>query len=303
MNGPRQIRSIAKAPPEDRPKKSWRPKLLPHHKQSIPAGRKFFHVTRLLEESGLSTVCQGALCPNRAGCWSGGSLAFQILGDLCTRRCAFCGEKTGRPRPPDPSEPEKLAAMARRLGLAHVVITSPSRDDLPDHGAGQFVACLEFLRKEIPRTTVELLVPDFQRRPDLLKSIIQMRPDIFNHNLETVRRLTPEVRARALYDRSLQILRWAAEAGLRVKSGLMVGLGETREEIRETLTDLKRNGVSLLTVGQYLPPSPRHRPLDRLYSPEEFSSIREEAAGLFENVLAGPLVRSSYHAAEMAGAR
>jgi lipoic acid synthetase len=196
----------------------------------------------------------------------------------------------------DPGEPERLAEAVKSLGLKHVVITSPARDDLPDQGAGQFALCIGVLRKRAPGVTVEVLTPDFQGREDLLGLVFDQRPDVFNHNLETVRRLTPAVRHRATYDRSLAVLALATRAGLRVKSGLMVGLGETREELSQVFLDLREAGVSRLTVGQYLPPTPRHFPVDRFYTLEEFAGLRREAEGLFPRAQVGPLVRSSYHA-------
>ncbi|MBI4396174.1 MAG: lipoyl synthase [Elusimicrobia bacterium] len=276
-----------------------RPRLPEHFKQTVPSGRAFFQVSEVLGRQSLPTVCQEALCPNRTDCWARGTLAFQILGSVCTRRCSFCAETTGRPGPVDSEEPRKLAEAVKNLRLKHVVITSPARDDLPDQGAGQFAACVETLHREVPGVLVETLIPDFQGRPDLLNLVFQTQPDILNHNVETVRRLTPQVRARARYERSLDLLKAAAEAGLVVKSGLMVGLGETEEELLQTFNDLKSRGVRCLTVGQYLPPSPGHFPARKFYTVEEFQNIRRQAEVLFERVMAGPLVRSSYHADEM----
>jgi lipoic acid synthetase len=199
----------------------------------------------------------------------------------------------------DPSEPGHLVDAVRTLGLRHVVVTSPARDDLSDQGAGQFAAVTRALRDGAPGATVELLTPDFQGRPDLLQIVFDARPDIFNHNVETVRRLTPSVRARATYDGSLAVLRAASVQGLAVKSGLMVGLGETRDEIRETFEDLKAAGVGRVTVGQYLPPGPEFFPMDRFYSPEEFRELDVEAKKYFKAAMVGPSVRSSYHADEM----
>ena len=265
----------------------WRPRLPAFMKGAVPKGRALFGVRSVLAGAGLPTVCEEALCPNRTDCWARGTLAFQILGSTCTRRCAFCAEA-------------KILEAVRRLNLRHVVITSPARDDLEDQGAGSFAACVRALRAGAPTVTVELLVPDFQGRSDLLDFVFNARPDIFNHNIETVRRLTPAVRARATYERSLSVLSLAVRAGLAVKSGLMVGLGETADEVRETFQDLARAGVRSLTVGQYLPPSPAHWPVERFYTPEEFVSLRKTALTFFERVMAGPRVRSSYHADEMA---
>jgi lipoic acid synthetase len=269
-------------------------------KGAVPKGQALFGVRSVLAGAGLPTVCEEALCPNRTDCWARGTLAFQILGSTCTRRCSFCAEATGRPGPVDPDEPAKIVEAVRQLKLRHVVITSPARDDLEDQGSGAFAACVRALRAGAPTVTIELLVPDFQGRSDLLDFVFNARPDIFNHNIETVRRLTPRVRARATYERSLSVLSLAARAGLAVKSGLMLGFGETIDEVRETFQDLARVGVRSLTLGQYLPPSPAHAPVERFYTPEEFVSLRKTALTFFERVMAGPRVRSSYHADEMA---
>jgi lipoyl synthase len=288
-------------PPASSAPVSWRPRLPEHLKQRVPSGEALSSVQAELARHSLPTVCEEAKCPNRTDCWARGTLTFQILGSVCTRRCGFCAETTGRPGAADLSEPEKLVAAARALKLKHVVITSPARDDMPDQGAGQFAASIRALRAELPSVTVEVLTPDFQGRPDLLKIVFDARPDIFNHNLETVRRLTPKVRGRATYDRSLAVLEAAAAAGLKAKSGLMVGLGETREELAQAFEDLRARGVSFLTVGQYLAPSSLHLRVDRFYSLDDFDGLRRMAEPLFEKAMIGPLVRSSYHADEMVG--
>lgn len=208
-----------------------RPRLPGFLKGSVPSGERLFRVRDVLQDTALPTVCEQALCPNRTDCWARGTLAFQILGSVCTRRCSFCAETTGRPGAVNPAEPDLLVDAVRRLNLNHVVITSPARDDLDDQGASAFAACVRALRDRLPHVTVETLTPDFQGRPDLLAIVFDARPDIFNHNIETVRRLTPSVRARATYDRSLDVLRQAAAAGLATKSGLMVGLGEKWDEL------------------------------------------------------------------------
>jgi lipoyl synthase len=277
----------------------WRPRLPVYLKRPVPSGEHFFRIKAELARTGLPTVCEEALCPNRTDCWARGTLTFQILGSICTRRCSFCAETTGRPQAVNAQEPDVLLEAVTRLKLKHVVITSPARDDLPDQGAGQFAACVRRLKERAPGVAVEVLIPDFQGRPDLLESVFQARPDILNHNLETVRRLTPRVRSRATYDRSLALLEAAAQAGLVAKSGLMVGLGETREELAEAFRDLSGRGVQILTVGQYLPPSPDHYPVQRFYAPEEFDDLKHLGQGLFSHVVAGPLVRSSYHADEI----
>jgi lipoic acid synthetase len=278
---------------------NWRPRLPAHLKQQVPSGATLAAVQKTLAAASLPTVCEEAKCPNRTDCWARGTLTFQILGSVCTRRCGFCAETTGKPLPVNPFEAEQLARAAVALNLKHVVITSPARDDLPDQGSDQFAAAIFHLRQKAPAATVEVLIPDFQGRADLLKRVFAAKPDILNHNLETVRRLTPRVRARATYDRSLDVLKQAAAAGLAAKSGLMVGLGETMEEIFEAFDDLARHNVSLVTVGQYLPPSPAHLPVDKFYSLEEFAAVRKHAESIFKKAMVGPLVRSSYHADEM----
>jgi lipoic acid synthetase len=288
---------VERESPESQPL-AWRPRLPSHLKQPVALGNKYFRLLDRLGRSGIATVCEEAKCPNRSECWSRGTLTFQILGSICTRRCGFCAETTGRPMASDPSEPERLAEAVRGLTLSHVVITSPARDDMPDQGAGQFSACIRTLREKAPGVTVEVLIPDFQGRPDLLEIVFAAKPDILNHNMETVRRLTPRVRSRATYDRSLDVLRRASEAGLLAKSGVMVGLGETMDELLEAFGDMKSHGVRFLTVGQYLPPSPKHYAVQKFYSPEEFDDLRAAAAPFFDHVVAGPLVRSSYHADE-----
>lgn len=276
----------------------FRPRLPAHLKRSVPSGPTLEALRDALRGERLPTVCEEARCPNRTECWSRGALSFQILGAVCTRRCGFCAETTGRPGAVDPEEPARLAAAARRLGLRHVVVTSPARDDLEDQGAGQFAACVEALRRELPGAAVEVLVPDFQGRTDLLEKVFRVRPDVFNHNLETVRRLTPRVRGRATYERSLSVLAAAASAGLSAKSGLMVGLGETAEELDGALRDLSAAGVRSITIGQYLPPSAAHWPLHRYYELAEFDALRAKASALFPRAQVGPWVRSSYHAEE-----
>lgn len=277
---------------------TWRPRLPAFMKGVVPAGERLFRVRDVLQGTALPTVCEEALCPNRTDCWARGTLAFQILGSICTRRCSFCAETTGRPGAVDPSEPQKLVEAVRRLKLKHVVITSPARDDLDDQGASQFAACVRALREAHPTVTIETLTPDFQGREDLLATVFTEKPDIFNHNIETVRRLTAQVRARATYDRSLEVLRLARSAGLKTKSGFMVGLGEYWDEVETVLRDLSERGVQSLTVGQYLPPTPAHFVVNRFYSLEEFGRLRALAQPLFKRVQVGPSVRSSYHAEE-----
>lgn len=278
---------------------SWRPRLPRHLTRAVPQGEALAAVQNALAEAAFPTVCREARCPNRTDCWARGTLAFQILGDVCTRRCAFCAEKTGRPGAVDPAEPAKLVRAVQKLALKHVVITSPARDDLDDQGAGQFAACVDALRDGAPGVTVEVLTPDFQGRADLLERVFRSAPDVFNHNVETVERLSPRVRARATHRGSLAVLAAAARAGLRVKSGFMVGLGETEGELIALFGQLRGAGVRMLTVGQYLPPGPGFYPVDRFYAPDEFRALGRRAKEFFENVSVGPLVRSSYHADEL----
>lgn len=278
-------------------KRRFRPRLPSFLKQTVPVGPAFDAVRTEIAGKRLKTVCEEAKCPNRTHCYARGTLTFQILGAVCTRSCGFCAETFGRPGAVDPGENARVVETSKRLGLKHVVVTSPARDDLADQGAGAFADLVARFRRELPAVTIELLTPDFQGRPDLLDTVFAARPDVFNHNVETVRRLTPKVRSRATYDRSLSALRRAADAGLVSKSGLMVGHGETASELTDTFDDLAAAGVSLVTIGQYLPPSPRHLPLVRIYEPREFETLREEAMRRgFRDVAAGPLVRSSYYA-------
>ena len=280
--------------------RKFRPRLPDYLKQSVPNGRAFSNVMDSIREFKLNTVCEEAKCPNRTHCYSRGTLTFQILGSICTRACGFCAETFGHPTEgADPLEPARVVEAARRLSLRHVVITSPARDDMDDDGAGQFAAVVERFRSELPSVTVEILTPDFRGRQECLDVVFASRPHVFNHNIETVRRLTPRVRNRATYDRTLEVLSKASAAGLTAKSGVMVGHGETRDELLETFSDVRSTGARLLTIGQYLPPSPRHLPVDRYYTPEEFDDLRREALQCgFLDVAAGPLVRSSYHADE-----
>jgi lipoic acid synthetase len=266
------------------------------------AGREFNEVSSLLNRYGLNTVCQAANCPNRGECFSRGTATFLILGPLCTRNCRFCDVHPGRPSPPDPKEPERVAAAAEKLGLRYVVITSVTRDDLPDGGALQFAETIRAVKSVLPNSRVEVLTPDFNGAPDALATVMRAAPDVFNHNLETVPRLYRSVRPGADYHRSLALLEDAHRTfGVVTKSGLMVGLGETTEELDEVFADLARHHVSMLTVGQYLSPSKDHLPVSRYVPPEEFRQLAERArlAGL-QKVFSAPLVRSSYLADQLA---
>ena len=257
----------------------------------------FVQTKKIIEGQHLNTICLSGRCPNRAECWSRGTATFMILGAICTRACRFCNTETGKPLPPDPQEPERLAESVKQMSLKHVVLTSVDRDDLPDLGAGHWVQVIRTLRQRNPEITLEVLIPDFQGRPELIRKIIDERPEIVSHNLETVKRLTPEVRSVARYDRSLAVLKQLADAGIRVKSGLMLGLGETKEELLEAMDDLLQYGCSILTLGQYLQPTRKHLPVQAYIPPDDFSHYKDIAFQKgFKMVESGPLVRSSYHA-------
>jgi lipoic acid synthetase len=258
---------------------------------------------RRLRKGHLVTVCEQARCPNLGECFARGTATFMLLGEACTRRCGFCSVATGRPALPDPAEPDRVADAAADLGLRYVVVTSVARDDLPDEGAAQFVATIAAIKRRIEGAGVEVLTPDFNDRTELIGRVVDAGPEVFSHNLETVERLTPSLRGRARYDRSLSVLskgvRLAAEAGqgTLVKTALMVGLGETRAEISRAMRDIRGTGCQLLAVGQYLRPTREQHEVDRYVEPREFDEIAEEARALgFSEVAAGPLVRSSYRA-------
>lgn len=255
----------------------------------------------MLDNQRLRTVCQDAHCPNLGECFGRGTATFMILGSECTRLCRFCAVEKGCPQPPDPHEPERVAQAAKQLGLKYVVVTSVTRDDLPDGGAGHFVRTIKSIRKELPGTAIEILVPDFQGNSKALEAVFQARPETFNHNVETVPRLYPSVRPQARYDRSLDVLAKASEFGLPVKSGLMLGLGEQPEEVHQTLLDMREAGCEYLTLGQYLAPSENHISVARYIPPQEFDDWARKARTMgFREVAAGPLVRSSYRADELA---
>lgn len=280
-----------------------RPSPLPKEfRQKIPGGPTYFNLTETLDKFRLNTVCEEAKCPNRTECYAKGTLTFQILGDICTRRCGFCAEKTGKPMGVDATEPQRILDAAQRLNLTHIVITAPARDDLYEGGASQFAETVRTLKQGLPFATIEVLTSDFEGREESLQTVLESRPDVFNHNLETVRRLTPKVRSKATYDRSLYMLKTASQTskGIKIKSGVMVGLGETFEELGTAFSDLYDAGVHLVTVGQYLQPSKEHLPIEKFYTSDEFKAIKESAEQFpFDHVFCGPLVRSSYHAGEM----
>jgi lipoic acid synthetase len=252
----------------------------------------------LLSEARLHTVCEEARCPNQGECWTRGTATFMLLGDTCTRSCGFCAVATGRPKPPDPLEPEQVAETSRRLGLSFVVVTSVNRDDLPDGGAAHFAATVRAILATSPGTEIEVLVPDFKGDPDAVRTVVESRPTVFNHNLETVERLTREVRVQARYARSLEVLRMAKAMGQPLtKTGIMLGLGETEAEVLQLFADARAVGCDILTVGQYLQPTAKHLPVVEYAHPDRFLAYEAAAYGLgFKAVFSGPLVRSSYHA-------
>jgi lipoic acid synthetase len=269
-----------------------------------PASR-YFEVKGLMREGQLVTICEEARCPNIGECWGRGTATFQILGETCTRACRYCYVHSGMPdEPPDPLEPLRLAQAAAQMGLSHVVVTSVDRDDVPDKGAGHYAATIRALKRKLPDADVEILTPDFLGvEEEALRTVLAARPDVFGHNIETVRRLHARMRgAKASYDGALWLLRRVKElADYRVltKSGIIVGLGETNDEVVETMRDLRENGVDVVTIGQYLQPSPKHAMIDRWVHPDEFRWFREQGEALgFGSVFSGPLVRSSYRADE-----
>ncbi|MDX6508021.1 MAG: lipoyl synthase [Gaiellaceae bacterium] len=269
------------------------------------ADSAYFDVRKLIHGASLNTICEEARCPNISECWGRGTATFQILGDTCTRACRYCYVNSGRPEsPPDPLEPLRLAAAAAKMNLKHVVVTSVDRDDVPDRGAGHYAATIRALRHKVPEATIEILTPDFLGvEEEALRTILAERPEVFNHNIETVRRLHARMRgAKASYDTALGLLRRAkelADYSVLTKSGIIVGLGETNDEVVETLRDLREHGVDVVTIGQYLQPSAKHAKIDRWVHPDEFRWFREQGEALgFGSVFSGPLVRSSYRADE-----
>lgn len=255
-------------------------------------------MAELVKNSNLHTICESARCPNRGECWERRTATFLILGDVCTRHCGFCAVTKGAPGPLDPAEPGAVAEASARLGLKYAVITSVTRDDLPDGGAAHFAAVIEAVRQKSPRTRIEVLIPDFKGEIGPLETVLAARPDVLNHNLETVRAVYPRIsRPAANYERSLQVLRNASERGFPTKSGLMVGLGESESDILAAMKDLRAAGCDLLTIGQYLRPALVNPPVEKYYPPEEFGKFEAEALGMgFKAAACGPLVRSSYRA-------
>lgn len=267
-------------------------------KVNLGGGESYADVSKLLEKQGLHTICSSGRCPNQGECWREGTATFMILGDVCTRQCRFCATATGRPLPPDAGEATRVAQSAKKMGLRHVVVTSVDRDDLADGGAAQWRALIQSMRRECPSATLEVLLPDFMGKPFALESVLLQYPDIAAHNIETVERLTAEVRSRARYKYSMNVLSRVALGDAVCKSGFMLGLGERQEEVLKTLQDLLSAGVQVVTIGQYLQPTRHHYPVQRYVPPEEFDALRREAEQMgFRYVEAGPLVRSSFHAA------
>lgn len=272
-------------------------------KVKIPSGEGYRKLRALMGSHHLHTVCEEARCPNISECWSSGTGTIMILGDTCTRSCGFCAVKTGRPKILDLEEPMRVAETVRLMNLKHTVVTSVNRDELEDGGAGIWAATVREIRKIHPHTTIEVLIPDFQGDQDALDTVMSEDPDILNHNIETVPRLYRVVRPQAKYQRSLALLKYAKEKySLVTKSGLMVGIGETLDEVKEVMRDLREHGCEILSIGQYLQPTRMHLPVDRYVTPEEFNLYKEYGEKIgFRHVESAPLVRSSYHAAEQAG--
>jgi lipoic acid synthetase len=278
-----------------------RPPKPPWLKVRLPAHGSFFEVSSLLEKNRLHTICQSAKCPNIAECWTARTATFLILGDTCTRDCGFCAVRKGTPVAPSGNEPAKVAEAVASLGLGYAVITSVTRDDLPDGGASAFVQAIRAIRERRPQAKVEVLIPDFQGEEEAIAAVVASGPEVLNHNLETTEPGYPRInRPSGNYRRSLGVIETAKRLGALTKSGLMVGLGESEPEIERTFSDLRNAGCDLLTVGQYLQPGKRNPPVSRYYTPEEFEDMRTQALALgFRDVAAGPLVRSSYRAQEL----
>ena len=278
-----------------------RPRLPAWFKVNVREGRDYQDIRRLTGSLKLHTICEEARCPNIWECWNNRTATFLILGDICTRRCHYCSVATGRPLPLDTAEPARVAEAVRVLGLRHAVITSVNRDELRDGGAGIFAETITAIRSSLPSCTIEVLIPDFMGDESALDTVLAAKPDILNHNIETVPRLFPLVRPQGKYPRSITLLEAASQKGAVSKSGVMVGLGETVDEVRGVMRDLRAAGCAILSVGQYLQPTKTHWPVLRFYEPLEFQRFKEEGLALgFRHVESGPLVRSSYHAEQQA---
>ncbi len=282
--------------PGEKKERERRPDWL---KIKVPLGTKFSEIRKLVDQQQLNTVCEDARCPNMAECWNRGTATFMILGDICTRSCGFCSVKTGRPLVLDTDEPRRVAEAVERMKLRHAVITSVNRDELSDGGAEIFSGTIRAIRERVPQCRIEVLTPDFQGKREAIQTVINARPDIFNHNMETVPRLYRRVRPQAKYQRSLDVLQMCKEQGLVTKTGIMLGLGEEAAEITRVMKDLRGINVDIMTLGQYLQPTKKHLPVERYVTPEEFEEWKNTGLELgFAHVESGPLVRSSYHADE-----
>jgi len=272
-------------------------RLPPWFKVTIRQGPDYRDIRRTMDSLGLHTICEEARCPNVWECWNNRTATFLILGDICTRRCHYCAVTTGRPLELDREEPLRVAQAVQALGLRHAVITSVNRDELEDGGAAIFAETIRHIRRLVPACAVEVLIPDFEGNDAALAAVVAEKPDILNHNIETVRRLFPSIRPQGKYERSLTLLDRAKRMGARTKSGLIVGMGETNEEVRGVMRDLRTVGCDIMTIGQYLRPTKQHLPVARYYHPDEFAAFKAEGLSLgFSHVESGPLVRSSYHA-------
>lgn len=266
-------------------------------KVKLPTGKEYAAVREIVSEHKLHTICESGNCPNMGECWGAGTATFMILGNICTRSCGFCAVATGRPKTVDKDEPRRVAESIRLMGIKHAVITSVDRDDLKDGGSEIWVETIKAVREISPGTTLETLIPDFQGKWDNLQRLIDIAPEIISHNLETVRRLTKQVRVQAKYDRSLEVLKRVSESGIKSKSGIMLGLGETKDEVLESMDDLLSAGVKILTLGQYLQPTHSHLAVAEFITPDQFAEFKEIGLSKgFGYVESGPLVRSSYHA-------
>lgn len=266
-------------------------------KTKVPAGKTYLSVREIVETHKLHTICTSGHCPNMHECWGRGTATLMILGNICTRSCGFCNVKTGRPLPADWDEPERVADSVKKMNLKHVVLTSVDRDDMKDGGAEIWALTIKAIKRESPGTTMETLIPDFDGKEDLILKVVEAGPEVISHNLETVRRITPWVRSRAKYDLSLKVLEIIARSGIVAKSGIMLGLGETEQEVLETMDDLRLAGVKVMTIGQYLQPTRNHLPVKEFINPEQFKFYEEEGLKRgFRHVESGPMVRSSYHA-------
>ena len=263
----------------------------------VPAGKSYLSVRQIVETNKLHTICTSGHCPNMHECWGRGTATLMILGDICTRSCGFCNVKTGRPLPADLEEPARVAESVRLMQLKHVVLTSVDRDDLIDGGAAIWAETIRAIKQLDPAPTIETLIPDFDAKEELILQLVEAGPEVISHNLETVRRITPWVRSRAKYDKSLKVLETLSNSGVRTKSGIMLGLGEAPDEVLETMDDLLKAGVQVMTIGQYLQPTRNHLPVVEFITPEQFAFYETEGLKRgFRHVESGPLVRSSYHA-------